>query len=147
MNDTQRENQDLSDLFASTHDFDDGDAFEGRVNRGLQVKLWLRQWLVVLAGFTGGIYALAQVVRMPNWTATGKVVYGQGLQQAASDTDNTLRAGSQMVDDLRVQVMGWMDSSAHYLTFMQTPLFFWVSFSLCLAFVGLYYAYSQEETV
>lgn len=147
MNDTQRENQDFSDLFASTHSFDDNEVFEGRVMRGLEVKLWLRQWLVVLAGFTGGLYALAQVVRLPNWTVTGKIVYGQGLEKATTDTDSTLRAGSQMFDDLRTQAMGWMDSSAHYLNLMQTPLFFWVSFSLCLAFVGLYYAYSQEEAV
>ena len=137
----------LNDLFASQMRFDDADAFEGRVMRGLQVKLWLRQWLVVLAGFTGGLYALAQVVHLPNWTAGGKDVYGQTLQKAATDTDNTLRAGTQMFDVFRTQAMGLMDSSAHYVTFMQTPLFFWVSFSLCLALVGLYYAYSQEETI
>ena len=135
----------LNDLFASPETFNDGEAFEGRVMRGLQVKMWLRQWLVVLAGFTGGVYALAQVVRLPNWTSGGKA--GYGLQKAAADTDNTLRAGTQMFDDIRDQMINVMDSSAHYVTFMQTPLFFWVSFSLCLALVGLYYAYSQEEAI
>ena len=43
--------------------------------------------------------------------------------------------------------MDLMDSSAHYLNLMQTPVFFWVSFSLCLIFLGIYYAYSQEETI
>ena len=133
----------LNDLFASSEVFDDSEAFEGRVMRGLQVKLWLRQWLVVLAGFTGGLYALAQVVRLPNWTAGGRGVY----EKAATETDTTLRAGSHLFDGLRVEFMNLMDSSAHYLTFMQTPLFFWVSFALCLTLVGLYYAYSQEETI
>ena len=136
---------DLNDLFASPHVFDDSEAFEGRVVRGLQLKHWLRHGLIVVAGFTGGLYALAQVVRLPNWTIGGKGA--QGLQQAAADTDRTMRVGSQLFDDVRARMIEILDSSAHYVSFMQTPLFFWVSFALCLSLVGLYYAYSQEETI
>jgi len=137
----------LSDLFATPARFDDTEAFEGRVMRGLQVKLWMRQWLVVLAGFVGGLYALAQFVRLPEWTSGGKVAYAETFHKAAVDTDNTLRVGIEFVDVARQSFGNLLNQSGQYLTFMQTPVFFWLSFSLCLAFLGLYYAYSQEETL
>ncbi len=137
----------LSDLFAAPSRFDDADAFEGRVMRGLKVKLWMRQWLVVLAGFVGGLYALAQFVRLPEWTFGSKAPYAETFHKAAVDTDNTLRVGAEFVDVARKSFGDLLDQSGHYVTFMQTPIFFWLSFSLCLAFLGLYYAYSQEETL
>ena len=139
--------RDIEDMFGSPGAFDDAPAFEQRVMHGLQVKLWLRQWLVVLAGFVGGIYALAQLVRMPDWTVNGKTVYAQSIKQAAVGTDETLRAGAELFDILGRSLVKLMESTGHYLTYMQTPAFFWVTFFLCLAFVGLYYAYSQEETI
>jgi hypothetical protein len=138
---------DIEDLYAAPAAYDDAEVFERRVMQGLKVKLWLRQWLVVLAGFIGGVYALAQLVRMPDWQVGGKSVYGRSLEQAAAETDETWRAGVELVDVARRSFMDLMDSSAQYLTYMQTPAFFWVSFSLCLAIVGVYYAYSQEETI
>ncbi|ESQ76257.1 hypothetical protein [Asticcacaulis sp. AC402] len=138
---------DIEDLYAAPVAHDDAPAFERRVMQGLKVKLWLRQWLVVLAGFIGGVYALAQLVRMPDWQVGGKSAYGRSLEQAAAETDETWRAGVELVDVVRQSSMDLMDASAQYLTYMQTPAFFWVSFSLCLAIVGVYYAYSQEETI
>ncbi|EGF90688.1 hypothetical protein ABI_37200 [Asticcacaulis biprosthecium C19] len=136
---------DIEDLFSAPAVYDDSAAFEQRVMRSLKVKLWLRQWLVVLAGFIGGVYALAQLVRMPDLQIGGKSVYGRSL--AAVESDETWRAGVELVDVIRQHFMNFMDSSAQYLTYMQTPAFFWVTFSLCLAIVGVYYAYSQEETI
>lgn len=133
---------DIKDMFASPMVYGDAEAFETRVMRGLQVRLWLRQWLVVLAGFTGGLYALAQMVHLPQWSFGGK---GTTWQQAASNTDSTLKAGAELMDVIRARLIGLTDSSAHTLSLLQTPLFFWFSFSLCLVLVGLYYAYSQEE--
>ncbi len=143
MSQNELKDEDLADLFATPVDFDDSQRFEDRVTRGLQVKLWMRQWLVVLAGFVGGLYALAQIIRMP----AGSPNAAQSLHKAALDTDHTLRAGFQAVDDAGRNVAGLADQWSHTLTFMQTPTFFWVSFSLCLIFLGLYYAYSQEETI
>lgn len=146
MSNTELKESDLADLFATPNRFDDAEIFESRVMRRLQVKLWMRQWLVVLAGFVGGLYALAQFIRMPD-LGSGKPVTGTSLQTAAVDTDQTLRAGFEMVDMVRKNLVDLADQSSHYLTFMQTPIFFWGSFALCLMFLGLYYAYSQEETL
>lgn len=139
--------RDIEDMFQSPAAYDDAEAFEQRVMNGLKVKLWLRQGLVVLAGFIGGVYALAQLVRMPNWTVDGKAVYAQSIQKAAADTDETLRAGVELVDVIGRSLTGLLNSTGHYLVYMQTAGFFWVTFFLCMAFVGLYYAYSQEETI
>ena len=147
MSDHLFEDRDLGELFAHVPDYADAEAFEGRVTRGLHMKLWLRQGLIVLAGFVGGLYALAQFIHLPNWSVEGKTVYGSTLVKAAADTDQTLRVGARFVDAAKGGAVNLLDSSAHYLTFMQTPVFFWLSFSLCLAFLGLYYAYSQEETI
>lgn len=133
-------NSDLAELFAQAHDFDDAARFDAKVVRGLSMRLWMRHWLVVLAGFVGGVYALAQIVRVPSLNA-------QSLQRAATKTDNTLSAGIQAMDVAGKTVSTFTDQWGHYLGMMQTPAFFWVSFSLCLMFVGLYYAYSQEEAL
>lgn len=133
-------NGDLAELFAQPQAFDDAAAFEAKVVRGLSMRLWMRHWLVVLAGFVGGVYALAQIVRVPTLNA-------QSLQRAAVKTDNTLSAGIQAMDVAGKTMSNFTDQWGHYLGMMQTPAFFWVSFSLCLMFVGLYYAYSQEEAL
>ncbi len=147
MSDHLLDDRDLGDLFASVPDYADAEAFESRVTRGLHGRLWLRQGLIVLAGFVGGLYALAQFIHLPNWGIEGRTGYSSSFVKAAADTDQTLRVGVQFVDAAKSGAVNLLDSSAHYLTFMQTPVFFWFSFSLCLAFLGLYYAYSQEETI
>lgn len=133
-------NSDLAELFAQAQAFDDAPAFEAKVVRGLSMRLWMRHWLVVLAGFVGGVYALAQIVRVPTLNA-------QSFQHVAVRTDNTLSAGIQAMDVAGKTMSNFTDQWGHYLSMMQTPAFFWVSFSLCLMFVGLYYAYSQEEAL
>lgn len=137
------DDRDIEAMFAAPTAFDDTLAFERRVMNGLRMKLWMRQWLVALAGFVGGVYALAQLVRMPDWTMNGRSV----IRTAAVETDETWRAGVELVDVASSYLMNLMDQSGQYLTYMQTPAFFWVAFSLCMGFVGLYYAYSQEETI
>ncbi len=131
---------DLAELFGQPLAFDDAAHFEAKVVRGLSLRLWMRHWLVVLAGFVGGVYALAQIVRVPNLNA-------QSLRSAAATTDHTLNVGIQAMDAAGKTMTGLTDQWGHYLGLMQTPAFFWVSFSLCLMFVGLYYAYSQEEAL
>jgi hypothetical protein len=66
---------------------------------------------------------------------------------ARVETDQTFRAGVEFFDVLGKNAVNLFYSSMHYLGIMQTPIFFWVSFSLCLACLALYYAYSQEETI
>jgi hypothetical protein len=133
-------NSDLAELFAQPQSFDDAPRFEAKVVRGLSLRLWMRHWLVVLAGFVGGVYALAQIVRVPNLGT-------MSLKTAAAKTDHTLTAGIQVMDAAGKNFSNLTDQWGHYLGIMQTPAFFWVSFSLCLMFVGLYYAYSQEEAL
>ena len=136
-------NQDLADMFAAPVHYDDADVFAVRVTRKLQMRMWLRQWLVVLAGFIGGVYALAQFVRMPDWELNGQMLY----RRAAADTDLTLRAGAEFVGGAGRDMMRMAEHSDSYLSFMQTPMFFGLSFVLCAAILGLYYAYSQEEAL
>lgn len=133
--------RDLADMFATPVQYDDADVFAMRVTRKLQVRMWLRQVLVVLAGFIGGVYALAQFVRMPDWKLDGQM-----LSRATADTDQTLRAGVELVGGASRDMMRMADSGGA-LSFMQTPMFFALSFVLCVMILGLYYAYSQEEAL
>ena len=139
---------DIKDMFAAAPAYDDAPVFAERVTRLLRLRLWFRQGLVVLAGFVGGLYALAQFVQLPSLKVAGNpAAYGQTLQDAAADGNQAVRASAQFFDVIRQRFMDLVDSSAHYLNMMQTPVFFWFSFLLCLVFLGLYYAYSQEETI
>lgn len=133
----------LRGLFAEQARYADTETFGARVMFGLRLKLWLRQGFIVLAGLIGGVYALAQFIRVPD-LAGGRAV---SLQRAAVETDQTLRAGAAIVNVARHNAGNWLESSTHYLGVMQTPLFFWISFALCLACLALYYAYSQEERI
>lgn len=133
--------RDLADMFATPVQYDDADVFAMRVTRKLQMRMWLRQVLVVLAGFIGGVYALAQFVRMPDWKLDGQM-----LSRATADTDQTLRAGVELVGGASRDMMRMADSGGA-LSFMQTPMFFALSFVLCVMILGLYYAYSQEEAL
>lgn len=133
--------RDIGDLFAVPVHYEDADVFALRVTRKLQMRNWLRQWLVVLAGFIGGVYALAQFVRVPDWKLDGQM-----LSRATADTDQTLRAGAEFFGGASRDMMRMADSGG-YLSFMQTPMFFALSFVLCVMILGLYYAYSQEEAL
>ncbi|HEX7800024.1 MAG TPA: hypothetical protein VF402_06720 [Asticcacaulis sp.] len=133
----------LKSLFSEQPRYADAEGFCARLMFALRLKLWLRQGFIVLAGLIGGVYALAQFIRAPE--LRGRHVLT--LKQAAADTDHTLRAGAAMMSYARQNAGGWLDSWAHYLGVMQSPIFFWVSFTLCLACLALYYAYSQEERI
>ncbi len=135
---------DIADLFAAAPAYDDAPVFAGRVTRMLRFRLWLRQGLVVLAGFVGGIYALAQFIQLPSLGIGGGTVT---LQKAAVDSDQALQTSAQVFDVVQVRAMDMLNSWTHALGLMQTPVYFWVSFVLCLAFLGLYYANSQEESI
>jgi hypothetical protein len=145
MSNMKPDDEAIRELFAAMPVYKDAPAFEARVMRGLRLKLWLRQGVIALAGIVGGLYALAQFVRVPSLTFGDKVL--SRTQMAKVETDQTFRAGVQFFDGMGKNAVGLFDSSVHYLGIMQTPLFFWVSFSLCLACLALYYAYSQEETI
>ena len=145
MSDMKLDEDDIRDLFAATPVYADAPAFEARVMRGLRLKLWLRQGVIALAGLVGGLYALAQFVRVPTWTFSAKVL--SSSKMARIETDQTFRAGVEFFDVIGKNAVNLFYSSLHYLGIMQTPIFFWVSFSLCLACLALYYAYSQEETI
>jgi len=144
MSDMKLDEDDIRDLFAATPVYGDAPVFEARVMRGLRMRLWLRQGVIVLAGVVGGLYALAQFVRVPDWTFGEK---GLSSRITHAETDRTFRAGVAFFDVIGKKAVDLFYSSLHYLGIMQTPIFFWVSFSLCLACLALYYAYSQEETI
>ncbi len=126
---------DIAHLFSHAPEHNDADVFEARVIMRLRLKLWLRQGLVVLAGVVGGIYALAQFIRLPEG-----VVSTRPAEQAAL-------VGIEVVDDWTRNGFDVLTHSAPYLSYMQTPGFFWLSFALCVGFLGLYFAWSQEETL
>ncbi len=123
---------DLGELFAAPMAFDDAPAFEARTTRKLMMRLWLRQWLVVMAGLVGGVYALFQFVRVPDSVLS--------VKQARVETD-------QLFDKAGQQFSTLTTSGVHYLDLVQQPMVFWAVFALCLTLLGLYYAYSREETL
>ena len=124
---------DLSDLFATPAIFDDADDFDTRTTRKLRLRLWLRQWLVAMAGLIGGVYALFQFVRVPDGGPLS-------VKEAGMQT-------GQMLDRAGHQLSALTTSGARYLDFVQQPLVFWAVFALCLTLLGLYYAYSREESL
>jgi hypothetical protein len=133
----------LKEMFAAPVRFDDAEAFEARTMRRLSLRLWMRQWLVVMAGVVGGVYALFQFVRMPD----GSGFTAAPLHRAEANTTQSLQAGVKLFDTASQQASGLMQSGVHYLDMMQTPLFFWLSFAVCMSLLGLYYAYSREESL
>ncbi len=127
--------RELGDLFAAPAAFDDADAFEARTTRKLMVRLWLRQWLVALAGVIGGVYALFQFVRVPDGLFS--------VKQAQAETGRWLDTTGHQITNLT----NLTTSGARYLDLIQQPMMFWAVFALCLTLVGLYYAYSREESL
>ena len=124
---------DINELFATPVLFGDDDAFETRTTRKLRMRLWLRQSLVAMAGLIGGIYALFQFVRLPDGAT-------MSVKQAQTNTD-------QLFDQAGHQLSTLTTSSVHYLDLVQQPMVFWGVFALCLTLLGLYYAYSREESL
>lgn len=127
--------EDIARLFAEPPHNNDAEVFEARVMMRLRLRLWLRQGLVVLAGVVGGIYALAQFIRLPKG-----VLSARQTEQAAMESIQVIDGWTRSGFDL-------LTHSAPYLSYMQTPSFFWVSFALCVGFLGLYFAWSQDETI
>lgn len=132
-------------LFNAPMRFDDDEAFQAKVLSGLGVKSWLRQALIVLSGVVGGLYALVQFVRMPGWATPPANL--QTLSAADATTDTGLIIGQKWIDDIARQLANVLDASGEYLLWIQSPLFFWLSFSLCMAIIGLYLANSSEEAL
>jgi hypothetical protein len=124
---------DLNELFAAPMVYGDAEAFEARTTGKLRMRLWLRQSLVALAGLIGGLYALFQFVRVPD----GGLL---NVKQAQSQTD-------QLFDQAGHQLTTLTTSSVRYLDLVQQPMVFWAAFALCLTLLGLYYAYSREESL
>ena len=124
---------DISEMFASPMMFGDAAAFEARTTRKLMLRLWLRQWLVAMAGLVGGVYALFQFVRVPDGMPLS-------MKMAQVKTD-------QLFDQAGHQLSNLTTSGVRYLDLVQQPMVFWGVFALCLTLLGLYYAYSREESL
>jgi len=123
---------DLNEMFAVPMVYGDADSFDVRTTRKLKMRLWLRQSLVALAGLVGGLYALFQFVRVPDSALLN-------VKMAQSQTD-------QLFDQAGHQLSNLTTSSVRYLDIVQQPMVFWAAFALCLTLLGLYYAYSREES-
>ncbi|MFT3997576.1 MAG: hypothetical protein QM667_09230 [Asticcacaulis sp.] len=136
---------DLQALFNQPVRLDDGPAFEERVMSRLKTKTWLRQGLIALAGMMGGLYALVQFVRFPGAKTTAEALVTPPPVHTTGAFEVELGAGREMFDGLMRGMAQGLDASTDYLLLMQSPAFFWVSFSLCMAIVGLYLANMREE--
>jgi len=124
---------DIGELFAMPAVFDDAAAFEARTTRKLMLRLMLRQWLVAMAGLIGGVYALFQFVRVPDGAPLS-------MKMAQVQTDRMFNQAGHQLTNLTT-------SGVRYLDLVQQPMVFWAVFALCLTLLGLYYAYSREESL
>ncbi|UDF02509.1 hypothetical protein [Asticcacaulis sp. AND118] len=137
--------EDLYNLFQTPMRFDDEPAFQAQVIRRLGAKNWLRQGFIALAGILGGLYALMQFVRVPGLSPA------TATPARAASSDATFEAGLGFGRELADVTARWvalaLSKSTDYLAFAQSPLFFWVSFSLCMSIVGLYLINMREEGI
>ncbi len=58
---------DLAELFAQPQTFGDAPQFEAKGVRGLSLRLWMRHWLVVLAGLGYLQLPVPEVPRVEGW--------------------------------------------------------------------------------
>lgn len=136
--------EDLYHLFQTPMRFDDEPAFQDRVMRRLGAKNWLRQGLIALAGLLGGLYALTQLVRLPGLSSTAEAATRPSVAPDAT-FEASLGFGRELVESVANGLALGLSKSTDYLAFAQSPLFFWISFSLCMSIVGLYLVNMREE--
>ncbi|MDC7674589.1 hypothetical protein [Asticcacaulis machinosus] len=135
--------EDLKSLFDITPAYDDEAAFQQRVVMGIRLKAAFRQGLIVVSGFVGGLYALIQFIRIPGWALNSEL--GGSVRAATRGTDATLEAGVEFADLIASGFADFLQSIGGYIQWMQTPLFFWVSFALCSTILALYLINGSEE--
>jgi|GEM_PF-1077831 len=143
---------DIHTLFSQPMRFDDEAVFHERIMGGLKTKTWFRQGLIALAGIAGGLYALVQFVRLPGLTAPPALPVAQGATPIVpSRSEVTFEAelgmGREMVDTAVRWLAQGLGKSTDYLLIVQSPAFFWISFSLCMTIVGLYLVNMREESL
>ena len=135
----------LADLFDTTPVYEDAARFEAQIMRRLKTALWLRWGCVGVAACIGWLFALVVWIRMP-----GVILSRQALADvmiARVKFDQILQSGIDLLNGTEVKTTGLLHVSSHSFNLMQMPVFYGISFSLYLVCVGLYYAYSQEETL
>jgi hypothetical protein len=135
---------DFKSLFDRVEKFDDDEAFVARACHKVVLRQRLRQGAIMVSGGIGGLYALGQIVHMPKPQEAGTA---QGWQSVAYSTDTSIRMGTELLESVRSVGLSWLDGGLHALNLMQSPHFFWLSFVISLVFLGLYFAYAQEETI
>ncbi|MDC7682021.1 hypothetical protein PQU92_01965 [Asticcacaulis sp. BYS171W] len=138
---------DFHALFNAPQRFADEAVFHDRVMRSLNTKTWLRQGLIALSGIIGGLYALMQFVRLPGWTPAAEAEVRAVATRTDSGFEAGLGVGRDLLESAAHSLANGLSRSTEYLTLMQSPLFFWVSFSLCMAIVGLYLVNAREDAL
>ncbi|ESQ80346.1 hypothetical protein [Asticcacaulis sp. YBE204] len=138
---------DFHTLFNTPQRFDDEAQFHDQVMRGLKTGTWLRQGLIALSGIIGGLYALMQFVHLPGWTPAAESEVREVVAKTDTGFEAGLGVGRDLLDAAANYLANGLSRSTDYLTVMQSPLFFWVSFSLCMAIVGLYLVNGREDAL
>jgi len=137
------EEHDLISLFNRVKTFEDTDVFANKVLGRLRFKYWFRQSLIAFAGLMGGIYALLQFI--PMYATSNLSPVHESASANSVTSDQTLRLSGEFFTHLGEHMFEFFMNMEHYISLIQTPWFFWVSFSLCIIAIALYYANFQEE--
>jgi hypothetical protein len=139
--------EDIYNMFQASKRFEDASDFESRVLKSISFRGVLRQALIAVSGFIGGLYALGQFFNLSHLKLYAPEKHTSDITSALISTELSLTNGAMFRDSLDLWLSRTIQVSADYLQLMQSPLFFWISFSLCMTIVGLYLANSEPDVL
>ena len=137
--------EELSRLINQPQAFADSEAFGRKTMRGLKLQLMWRKAVIGLAGLVGGVYALGQLVRLPEISSPAGATVDTRLVRASVTTEETVSQGLRWLDGLSHKLADGLQLADRSIDFMHQPAFFWGSFAICVTLMALYFAQSQEE--
>lgn len=142
MSEDELRDQHLAHLINQPMAFGDSAAFERRVVHALEFRLMWRKAVIGLAGLTGGLYALGQLISLPE--APQRVETPVSLTRATIGTEETFSQGLRWFDSLSHRIADALQLADRSIDFVHQPVFFWGSFAICATLIALYFIQNQE---
>lgn len=138
------DDKDLQRYFNAPLSFDDETAFAQKLTDKLRRRVYFRRASLWVSGVLGGIYALAQIVRVPSVEVKARSALIGDYGKIYEVTDNGLE---ELLIWIKTLLLGLADRIGAGVTLMQSPSFFWAVFALCLAFLTVMWVQSNEELI